>query len=81
MLTEPNSEFMQVKGPFCYRPGMERVGSSERDLKRVVVPDVVLETGDCWEPCQPQNVNETRIDPMATYCKDLLAASTPASTL
>jgi hypothetical protein len=62
---------------------MESAGSPERDLKHLVVPDVgqLLETGDSWEPYQLLDAHGIRVDPVATYFTDLLAAGSPASTL
>ncbi|MET8682204.1 hypothetical protein ABZW18_32685 [Streptomyces sp. NPDC004647] len=42
---------------------MEQLGSPERDLKRLVVPDVgqLLETGDCWEPYQLLDAHGARV--------------------
>jgi hypothetical protein len=62
---------------------MERAGSPERDLQRLVVPDAgqLLETGDCWEPYQLQDAQGTRVEPVTIYFKDLMAAGSPTSTL
>ncbi|MGX4690734.1 tyrosine-type recombinase/integrase [Streptomyces sp. JNUCC 63] len=62
---------------------MGEVSGRERDLKRLVVPDVgrLHATGDPWEPYQLVAPDGQVVEPVAVYFKDLLAASSPATTL
>ncbi|MQS16821.1 site-specific integrase [Streptomyces kaniharaensis] len=59
------------------------MGSPERDLKRLVVPDLgrLFETGDPWEPYWVLGRDGGRIEPVTAYFKDLQAAGSPATTL
>ncbi|MFE2261730.1 tyrosine-type recombinase/integrase [Streptomyces griseosporeus] len=53
------------------------------DLKDFVLPEVgaLQETGDPWEPYRLIDPAGERVEPVALYFRDLLASSTPASTL
>ncbi|NUK24053.1 hypothetical protein [Streptomyces lunaelactis] len=55
----------------------------ERDLKNFVLPEIgrLEETGDAWEPYRLIDPVGQRVEPVAIYFKDLLAADSPATTL
>jgi integrase len=54
-----------------------------RDLKHLVTPDAgrLRKTGDPWEPYRLEDEDGRRVEPVAVYLKDLLAAGSPPTTL
>ncbi|MGV9885034.1 hypothetical protein [Streptomyces sp. NPDC003006] len=60
-------------------PGEQR---PDRDLKNFVLPELgkLLETGDPWEPYQVLDPFGRRIEPVATYLRDLMAADSSPLT-
>jgi hypothetical protein len=54
-----------------------------RDLRSFALPDFgqLLATGDVWEPYQLLDRHGLRVEPVAVYFRDLLAADTPTTTL
>lgn len=54
-----------------------------RDPRSFALPDSghLLATQDAWEPYQLLDRHGLRVEPVAVYFKDLLAADTPATTL
>ncbi|MGW6739282.1 hypothetical protein ACWGDX_00810 [Streptomyces sp. NPDC055025] len=54
-----------------------------RDLRSFALPESgqLLATGDVWEPYRLVDQHGQRVEPVAVYFKDLLAADTPATTL
>ncbi|MEU6872889.1 hypothetical protein [Streptomyces sp. NPDC046751] len=54
-----------------------------RDLRNFALPESgqLLATGDVWEPYRLLDRHGLRVEPVAVYFKDLLAADTPATTL
>ncbi|MFD3720097.1 hypothetical protein [Streptomyces sp. NPDC058674] len=54
-----------------------------RDLRSFALPESgqLLATGDVWEPYRLVDQHGLRVEPVAVYFKDLLAADTPATTL
>ncbi|MEU7598859.1 hypothetical protein AB0B79_38525, partial [Streptomyces sp. NPDC039022] len=54
-----------------------------RDLRSFALPESgqMLATGDAWESYRLIDRHGLRVEPVAVYFKDLLAADTPATTL
>jgi hypothetical protein len=62
---------------------MGQARSPERDLRDLVVPDSarLVQTEDPWEPIRLLDCSGERIEAVALYLKDLLAAGSPVTTL
>ncbi|MER5775407.1 hypothetical protein ABT144_14120 [Streptomyces sp. NPDC002039] len=54
-----------------------------RDPRSFTLPESgqLPATGDVWEPYRLLDRHGLRVEPVAVYFKDLLAADTPATTL